>query len=641
MKPRPFLQRLSFSNQRSSRLTAPARSEPSVESVYIKRRDAFVAEATRYRRHTGTFTAARGLVFLAAVACLVMGALDSDLRPMWISIGILGMILFLAIATWHDWRQRQADRAGHLGRINEWQRARHLRSWHEFPVPQVDVPAEHQALARDLDLFGRSSLFHLLSIAHTPRGRLLLRDWMLDPAGPDEIRARQKAVAALTGQVELREELFLRGHLLEASLAGPEAMIEWAESDGYLAVRPGVKWTSRALTLLTLVILLAVLTGWLVGNGGVVALIGTLLVNALFSVLFTGAAHDIFNNINTRNGEMRHYLAMFDVLAQAPVETPRLRHIQQQAVRHQQGALTQLRRLRSIIMLANLRHASLLSIVYFGLQAVVLWDFHVLAILELWQARCRPLVRLWFDALAELEALSSLAGLAHDQPGWVFPLVATDAPPKFRADQLGHPLIADDQRVRNDVEIGPAGTVLLVTGSNMSGKSTLLRSIGVNAILAESGGPVCADQLEMPPMRITTSMRIHDSLEDGVSFFMAELKRLKQIVDLASEFTKQEDRLLLYLLDEILQGTNSVERHLAVARVLAHLVTEGAIGAVSTHDLDLAKSEELVACCRTVHFRETFHSAEGRQSMTFDYLLRDGVATTTNALKLLQMVGLD
>ncbi len=192
----------------------------------------------------------------------------------------------------------------------------------------------------------------------------------------------------------------------------------------------------------------------------------------------------------------------------------------------------------------------------------------------------------------------------------------------------------------NDVEVGPQGTVLLVTGSNMSGKSTLLRSIGLNAMLAEAGGPVCAQMLQMPPLTVTTSMRIQDSLEDGVSFFMAELKRLKNIVDEASDYTHRGDRALLYLLDEILQGTNSVERHMAVARVLAHLVVKGAIGAVSTHDLELAQSPELANCCQAVHFRETLHDEACVQQMTFDYRLRAGIATTTNAMKLLELVGL-
>jgi DNA mismatch repair ATPase MutS len=190
------------------------------------------------------------------------------------------------------------------------------------------------------------------------------------------------------------------------------------------------------------------------------------------------------------------------------------------------------------------------------------------------------------------------------------------------------------------VEIGPAGSVLLVTGSNMSGKSTLLRAVGVNAVLAQAGAPVCAESLVMPPVVLATSMRIRDSLVDGVSFYMAELMRLKEIVDLARGAVPRGDRLLLYLLDEILLGTNSRERHLAVVRVLEHLLRCGAIGAVSTHDLELATTEPLTEACRCVHFSETLHDAHAERPMTFDYKLRSGVATTSNALKLLEIVGL-
>lgn len=235
--------------------------------------------------------------------------------------------------------------------------------------------------------------------------------------------------------------------------------------------------------------------------------------------------------------------------------------------------------------------------------------------------------------------LTSLAAVAHDNPGWAYPDVAQGCP-SFVAQQLGHPLLSDDVRVTNDVEIGPEGTFLLVSGSNMSGKSTLLRSVGVNVLLAQAGAPTCASMCRLPTLEVATSMRIGDSLAEGVSFYMAELKRLKQIVDLADGRRGAETPALLYLLDEILLGTNSAERHIAVMRVIRHLLDAGAIGAVSTHDLELARSPELQAACRAVHFREQIVDRDGKSEMTFDYRMRPGVATTTNALKLLELVGL-
>src|SRR4030095_16724370 len=208
----------------------------------------------------------------------------------------------------------------------------------------------------------------------------------------------------------------------------------------------------------------------------------------------------------------------------------------------------------------------------------------------------------------------------------------------FAAKELGHPLITDERRVTNDVRVGPPGTFLLVTGSNMSGKSTLLRAIGVNAVLAQAGGPVCAASLRMPPVTLAASILVEDSLAEGVSFFMAELKRVQRIVE-ESDRVQGEGRVLLYLLDEVLRGTNSEERQIAVRRVLRHLLRRGAIGAVSTHDLQLAEMEELKPACVPVHFRETLHPG-GDPPMTFDYKMRPGVATTVNALTLMELVGL-
>jgi DNA mismatch repair ATPase MutS len=245
------------------------------------------------------------------------------------------------------------------------------------------------------------------------------------------------------------------------------------------------------------------------------------------------------------------------------------------------------------------------------------------------------------EALGRFEVLAALAGAKHDHPGWAFPEVTPEAD-RLEARGLGHPLIPDGRRVANDVTVGPPGTFLLVTGSNMSGKSTLLRSLGVNAALAQAGGPVCAAALRMPPARLATSVLVEDSLAAGVSFFLAELKRIRRVVD-AADRSRSEGAAgitVLYLLDEILRGTNSAERQVAVRRVVLHLVRQGAIGAISTHDLELATVPGLAERCVPVHFRETLHPGGDGPAMTFDYRLRPGVATTVNALRLLEMVGL-
>ena len=264
------------------------------------------------------------------------------------------------------------------------------------------------------------------------------------------------------------------------------------------------------------------------------------------------------------------------------------------------------------------------------------WDVHVLVALERWKERSGHRVGDWLDATGEAEALAALAALAADHPDWTMPALDPDAH-TVEARALGHPLIAPGICIRNDVEIGPAGSFLLVTGSNMSGKSTLLRALGLNAVLAQAGGPVCAARLRMPPLRVVTSMRVDDSLAEGVSYFMAGLQRLKMVVEAARSPGGVTPRTL-YLLDEILQGTNSAERRVAARTVLRHLLETDAIGAVTTHDLSLAEADDLTTRGVAVHFTESVD--DGAEGLAFDYRLRSGIAKSTNALKLLEMAGL-
>jgi DNA mismatch repair ATPase MutS len=292
-------------------------------------------------------------------------------------------------------------------------------------------------------------------------------------------------------------------------------------------------------------------------------------------------------------------------------------------------------RLGRLMRLADLRFQAFF---HFPINALTLWDFHVLAGLEAWQRRNGPRLGTWFAVLGEVDALAAFGWLAHDNPGWVFPEI-DETTDRLAAEGLGHPLLPDDRRVANDVAVGPPGTFVLVTGSNMSGKSTLLRAIGANVVLALAGGPVCARQLSLPRLVVFTSMRVQDSLEAGVSYFMAALQRLKLVVS-AADRSPGEGGMLLYLLDEVLQGTNTAERQVAVRHILSHLLELRVVGVVTTHDLELAASPELAVACRAVHFSEGVEREGEGARLSFDYRLRPGVATSRNALKLLELVGL-
>ena len=593
----------------------------------------------RFDRQDVWFSRARGLAFLVGVTLILLARFGEWYPTFSYTLGTVVLIGFVALVEWHERMLTRRDETIERCRINEAQMARNRRDWDHVPWDSVLIPDEHAAVANDLDLFGRASLYQLVGLANTPNGIETLRDWLLVPAWPDEVVDRQQAVQSLTPKWQLREELNLRGRMVAASLKGPDAFVEWAEGAGWFAARAWVRWLVRGLTALMLVSSFLWFSGIGPRETGFLVF-GLLPLNALLSVAFTGQIHDIFNTVSSRSNEVRQYRRLFELFVSLPDDCDRLTQLKRRLGPDSREPLRRLRRIEQIMILANARHSSAFGILHLMLQIAFLWDFHLLELLERWQLRYGKDVRPWFEALGELEALASLATLAYDNQDWAYPKARTGET-RMVAESLGHPLLDSATRVVNDVELGPSGTFLLITGSNMSGKSTLLRAVGLNIVLAQAGAPICGKSLRMPPMQLATSMRIKDSLEDGVSYFMAELKRLKQIVDLSAAY-RERGCVLCYLLDEILQGTNSSERHIAVCRVIGHLLENGAIGAVSTHDVELAQSEELASACQPVHFRETFRdSSHGGKEMTFDYKMRPGLATTTNALKLLELVGLD
>jgi DNA mismatch repair ATPase MutS len=366
-----------------------------------------------------------------------------------------------------------------------------------------------------------------------------------------------------------------------------------------------------------------------------------------------GSAVSRLNQVRYFAGALGAYANALDHLAEPSFRAPALQRLQAALRVEGHAAAAEIRRLHGIVRLAQ--PAS--SMVYPVIELTTLWNVHVLNLLEGWQATSGRRARGWLEALGEAEALAALARLKHDNPTWALPEL-DPAATRLAAQELGHPLLRGDQRVTNDLTLGPPGAFLLVTGSNMSGKSTLLRAIGVNTVLAQAGGPVCATALTVPPLDVWTAMRVSDSLERGVSFFMAELERLRDVVEAAraagdgpapahggADGASSDDRAaepprVLYLLDEILQGTNTAERQIAARRVIRLLLRCRAIGAVSTHDLTLADAPDLAAAAQAIHLTEIVVDGPEGARMTFDYRIRAGIARSTNALRLLDMVGL-
>ncbi len=609
------------------------------EAVYQERCRRFGEQQDHYARISQQNGIRNVALFFGSALCLFIAAFGGS----W-PFFILALVLFVAFVVSFIQLGKinlLVKRYREYGKINSEGLSRLSRDWASLPLRQPkDAPTAHP-YAGDLDLLGRASLQHLLSTPTTGNGLTILRNWLLEPADAEEVAERQKVVAELAPMIDFRDEFELSGRLMgDASETVYEVFLGWAESEPWLLPRPALIWLSRLLPLLTVGLLVAQLTGlapypfWL----------APLAINILLTQVQGKEVEELLDQVSDRQRVFQPYSELFALVSQQSFTAPRLRALVGQLSAGGQRADQQMARLARIMQFGDLRR----SLIFPVIQAVFLWNFHTLWLLEGWQRDCGSYARDWLEALGTLEAYAALATLAYDHPDWAFPEVtnrsakgSAERATVLEAGNLGHPLLPDPVCVGNDVSIGPPGTFLLVTGSNMSGKSTLLRAIGVNVVLAQAGAPVCASWLRMAPVKLATSIRVQDSLEQGISYYMAELQRLKQVVDTALETQAEGERVLLFLLDEILHGTNTSERQIAARHIIGYLLSIGATGAVSTHDLTLADSPQFTKESTMVHFTEQFErGADGRPVMSFDFKLRPGLATSTNALKLMEIVGL-
>ena len=505
----------------------------SPEAVYRRRCAEFGAQRDSYAWRSGRNGNASLLLFVAGLGTLIAGLWRGE-GGLYAVTGVLGVALIASLAH-HDRLNRHLRRYAELYRLDDEALHRLRRDWGALPAPRpaqdggtdgeaATCAAVDRSSAADLDLLGHASLEQLLGTANTPIGQATLRRWILQPAAPATVRGRQAAVAELAPQIDFREEVCLRGRLMGSSQEKYEQLVQWAEEPGWLAGRPWLAWLTRLLTLLLIGLGIAQLSG----VPAYPALAVTLFANAAVTLVYGRAVAAEVDRVADRQKVFQAYADMFGLLGSRHFEAPALRRLQEQLSAHGLSADVQMRRLGRLMPLADIRGVMF----FFVVEIATLWSFHVLWLLERWKREAGSHARAWLEALGEAESLIALGTLSFDQPGWALPELDEGDSLVLRAKSLAHPLLPSERAVGNDVEVGPPGTFLLVTGSNMSGKSTLLRAIGLNTVLAQMGGPVCASAMQLPPLAVASSMRVQDSLEQGISTFMAELRRLKAIVDL-------------------------------------------------------------------------------------------------------------
>jgi len=611
--------------------------------IYKKRMTFFtdrmnkLSAKTKQIKKTAKKVSLARIVLFTLMAVSIISGLNHEisLKNIYLITGFFSGCLFCALIFIHHSLFESIKRLELLCEINRDSISRMERHWDKLVHPEVPDKYKSHPFSSDLDIISQdqrsASLLKCLGPVHTDPGLKILMQWLYETSDNNDILLRQEAVTELQEQVTWRQDLDLNGRLLPSPTPDINPFLNWAEDSPLLLKKKHIRILillfSAAPTLAGIANLMGIIPPyWILA----------FIINLIICAIAGNKCHHRFDQISASGKVFKHYARIITSITRSTYTSVMLKHLQNTLTRQNSSADKQINRFDQWVTLADVRYSSIL---YPILMGAFLWPFPVLIGFELWQKRSGNHVRKWFETMGTIESLSSLAALKFENPGWVFPGIEKHHH-KVEAKGLGHPLLHPDSCVENSIMIGPENTFQMVTGSNMSGKSTMLRSIGLNIILAQAGGPVYAKTMILPEITLCTSFRIQDSLESGVSFFMAELKRLKEIVDQASQLNGRSSGKVLFLLDEILQGTNSVERQTAVRFIISKLIRLKSIGVISTHDLSLAESEDLKKICDLHHFTEYYKKTESGDVMKFDYKLKPGLAPTVNALKLLEIIGL-
>jgi len=604
------------------------------KATYEKGRETRAREIERLEARSRGIATARlafAAAFLGVLAGVVWGKLG---MPGWAALGAT-VVAFVALVVVHARVHDEHERALAARRFHERGLARLAHAWDQLPKASARFRAPDHPFAGDLDIFGQASLMQLVSAAETALGEERLAR-LLSQAGveswPEEIVARQRAARDLAGRTAFREALATAGGVVGEEKPDATSLLAWAEKDE----RPAAGLVALAWVLPALAVGFLVVAPFVHLRSGAVTL--GVLAEVVLGILASAPLGRALSAVSARESSATRWREMLAAIEREPFEAPLLVGLSNRLTSGGRRASEEIAALARIVGFVDARRNEVFR---FVIGPFLFWDVHSARALARWRARAGRHAREWLEVLAEVEALASLGAFAFENAEFAWPELAPE--PLFEARALAHPMLPAATRVGNDVALPSAGRALVVTGSNMSGKSTLLRALGVNAVLAFAGAPVCARSLRIGPARVVTSMRIEDSLEQGVSHFYAELRRLKRVLDLAAAEDGTSARAapraaVLFLLDEILHGTNSRERVIGACAIVRELLERGALGAVSTHDLGITALErELGGRVENVHFEEQVAG----ETMTFDFILRPGIVQSSNALRLMRAVGID
>jgi hypothetical protein len=590
---------------------------PTAFDEYRDRRAARAAEQARLARLDARVSYAR-LGAVAAFALTGWLVLSAGASPL---VFLLPVSAFVGFAVWHDRVIRALDRVGRAVTFYDHGIARLEDKWHGIGATGGRFLSEDHLYSRDLDIFGHASLFQLLSRARTHLGEELLARWLSAPADVPTVRQRQEAVAELREALDFREAL--------ATAGGASRDIDTVALSGWASApaAPESIWLRIAAIILGVAIIAGVV--WWARGGPLAPLFIAIILKM---ILLRPSRARVARTVRGVERPLQQLDVLADTLLlieQSTFHSPYMTGIRERMLRHGVVPSEAIRRLKRLADMLDWRRNALFAPV----AVAVSWALHLASAIESWRREFGSHVIAWLNAVAEFEALSSLGAYAYEHSDDPFPVFVEDrGPARFEGTSLGHPIVPAARMVRNDVLLTPETRLLIVSGSNMSGKSTLLRTIGVNVVLAMAGAPVRAAALTLTPLAVGATLHVHDSLQAGRSRFYAEISRIRNIADLAGRTPAP-----LFLLDELFQGTNSHDRKIGAEALLLNLIGRGAIGLTTTHDLALtAIAEESRGRAVNVHFDDELRDGE----LIFDYRMKPGPVTHSNALALMKAVGL-
>ncbi len=615
------------------------------ESQYGRRAEAYGKKFDIYNKKSGSLGNYKLLVFLTGAACAVALLL---LRQYILLAAQLAIFTagFIYLSVIHNRMLKNKNYVYAMQQINAMCLKRVTGLWTEFSDTGEEFENHGHSYTYDLDLFGEGSLFQMLNMTTTYSGRHELARMFLQPLeNKGDISERQAAVSELSGRLNFRHRLFAnallshknvilgtpdgrkerKGKSLLDTIDKPEDMFAWAKEEN------GVYASSRFRFLITAMPVAAAISVLLAAF----RLVPVYLPIAFYVIQFIMLGYKVnfrnksFEIVEKYNSTLKVFSSVLKQFETGSFECGYINKLQS-TLKSASGeaAWKQIRRLSKLWELIVNRY----NFFHIIINTATLWDFHCMAALEKWKRVSGKYVEEWFGVIGELEALCSLSVLRHDNPEFIMPEISEDPGAGIVAEQLGHPLLTKGRKC-NDVVISREQPILLITGSNMSGKSTFLRTIGLSLIMSYIGLPVCAGSFSCPVLKVYACMRTSDNLGQNVSSFYAELLRVKMIVEAAD----REERVF-FLLDEIFKGTNSADRHTGAKILIGQLDRKGSWGLVSTHDLELADMEqETSGRIRNYHFREYYEN----DRIHFDYTLRKGVSHTRNAIYLMKMAGVN